>query len=117
MTMHTTASEMRAEMRARRKAARLTQAQLAVLVGVARVTLGKWERGNSSPTWEQWDRWLAGVARTPYDCPTCRHVGQHYDSHPPCRQCHADGYRERGGWEQALTPPVEEMPLDAEAEP
>ena len=62
--MHANATDIRAEMKARRKAAGLTQAQLAARVRVSRVTIGKWERGDSAPTWAQWDRWLANVAAT-----------------------------------------------------
>ena len=44
---------------------RVTQEDLAVVLKVGKSTVGTWERGIASPTWEQLDRWADAVGLCP----------------------------------------------------
>jgi len=41
-----------------------TQAELAEILGLSERTLRRWENGETSPTWEDLDRWHAALETT-----------------------------------------------------
>lgn len=53
------------EIRLARKQSGISQAELALAVGVSRDTIGEWERGNTEPSISQW-RMIASVTNQPW---------------------------------------------------